>query len=283
MTIFVSGASGNLGRRVVELLRERDLPVVAGSRNPDGLTDLGVETRRFDYNDPATVKAAMAGIDRALFISGDDVGNRAGPQAAAVEAAGAAGLNHVVYTSIVHADDPTMAISGDHRATEEAITRTFDGYTILRNNLYAELVIGAVAPAVASGTLYTARGDGRIAWVSREDCARAAAAALADGFDGARTLDITGPEALSGDDMAALFADLSGKSVTHASIPGPALIEGMTASGLPRPVAELLLAFDDSAKRGLLGDVSTDLETLTGQAGVSLRAVLDGLPSASSQ
>ncbi|MBV1858507.1 MAG: NAD(P)H-binding protein [Nannocystaceae bacterium] len=283
MSIFVSGASGQLGQLVVDHLLEQGHAVVAGSRDPGKLAPLsarGVKTRRFDYTNADSVRSALQGVDRALFISSDTVGHRRDPQVAAVATAAEVGVRHLVYTSIVSADQPSMAVSEDHRATEQAIAKHFESYSILRNNLYAELVLGAVAPALASGTLYTAREEGRISWVSRDDCARAAMTALTDGFDGARTLDITGPQALSGDEMAAVFAGLSGKAVTHTSLPAAAMIEGITSSGLPRPLAEMLVGFDRSAAAGLLGNASPDLENLIGRRGTELRTVLEGARAA---
>lgn len=276
-TLFVSGASGQLGSRVVALLRAGGHTVIAGTRSPERLSALaadGVEVRRIDFNDPDSFASALAGVDRALLISTDAIGARVDGQIAAVKAAAAAGVSHVVYTSVIEADNPEMAVSEDHRGTEQAIEAAFDSYTILRNNLYADMVPGAMAQAVATGKLITARGAGKIAWVQREDCARAAAAALSDGFSGARTLDITGPQALSGDEMAALFAELSGKPVVHVPVSGEALGEGLSAAGLPAPLVAALVGFDLSAEQGLLGRVSGDLAELTGAPGATLRSVL---------
>lgn len=278
MSIFVSGASGQLGRRVVALLVQEGVSVVAGTRSPEkleGVLGEGVEVRAFDFHDPEGMVKSLAGVTRALLISSDAVGSRLAPQKAAVQAAKEAGVGHLVYTSVTNADVEGMAVSEEHIGTEKAIQEAFDSYTILRNNLYAELVFGALEAAKQTGQLVTARGDGRVAWVSREDCARAAAAALSDSFSGPRTLDITGPASLSGDEMAGLFQELLGSPVVHHSVSVEALVEGMvTNAGMPRPVAELFAAFDRSASEGLLGRVSGDLLALTGKEGASLREVL---------
>lgn len=275
-TLFVSGASGQLGRLVVQDLLERGCTVVAGSRNPDKIADLadaGATTRSVDFNDPDQVRAAFEGVDRALIISTDAIGHRAEGQIAAVKAAAAAGVKHLVYTSLASADVDGMAIAEDHVATEEAIRSEFDSYSILRNNLYAEFLSDAVGPAVAQGKLFTAREQGRVAWVSRVDCARAAAAALADEFDGQRTLEIAGPRALNGEETAAIISEVTGKAVEHVSLPPAALKEGLVGAGVPAPYADVFVAFDVSASRGLL-DKESAVAALTGTPAVDVKAVI---------
>jgi NAD(P)H dehydrogenase (quinone) len=275
--LFVSGASGQLGRRVVSLLLAQGHRVVAGSRRPEALAELaasGAELRTVDFARPETVAAALQGVDRALLISTDAVGARLDAQREAVTQAARAGVSHLVYTSATSVESPELLVGPEHLGTETAIRENFDSYTILRNNLYVELAVQALDQAAASGQLVTARGTGGVAWVAREDCARAAAAALADGFTGARTLDITGPAALTGEDMAALAAARSGKPVVHVAVSPEQLSEGLRAAGLPGPLVDLLVNFDTAAAAGLLGRVSPDLEQLTGQPGRSLEAVL---------
>lgn len=275
--VFVSGASGQLGRQVVALLLAQGVPVIAGSRRPEALAELaeaGATLRTIDFSRPETVTAALAGVSRALFISTDAVGARLDAQRTAVAAAAAAGVQHLVYTSVVAAESPLLLIGPEHLGTEAAIRENFDSYTILRNNLYAELAVGALDQAAASGQLITARGEGAIAWVSRADCARAAAAALTDGHTGARTLDITGPEALTGDALAALASARSATPVVHVSVPAAALEQGLVEAGLPAPVAGLLANFDSAAATGLLGTVSGDFAALTGQPATPLADLL---------
>lgn len=135
---------------------------------------VGVGVRRFDFSDRASVVEVLQGVDRALFISSDAVGSRGPAQVDAVGAAAEAGVAHLVYTSVVNADRPEMAVSEEHRATERAIAAAFPGsHTILRNNLYTELVLASLESAVATGQLFTARGDGRIAYVTRGGAAPA--------------------------------------------------------------------------------------------------------------
>jgi NAD(P)H dehydrogenase (quinone) len=135
---------------------------------------------------------------------------------------------------------------------------------VLRNNVYADLLLLSLPAALASGRLVDARGEGRTAYVTREDCARTAAAALASGETGRRYLDVTGPEAVSSAELAVMAGELARRPVTHVSVPVEALIEGMVEHGMPRPIAELYASFDVGIARGQLAGVSDTVERLTG-------------------
>lgn len=282
-TLLVTGASGQLGRRVVELLLEKQAGrVIAMTRDPNKLADLakrGVEVRQGDFDAPATLKDAFAGVDRALLISTDAVGRPGGRKAhhkAAVSAAVAAGVKHLVYTSspAPHPDD-TFVISDDHFWTEQAIAANSVGWTILRNNIYAEIALGSLANAVASGKLVSAAHGGARGYVTREDCARAAAAALADSFAGKRILDVTGPEALAPADLAAMASAIAGKPIEPVDVSYEQLVDGMVKAGLPRVVAGAYAGFDRDTAFGLYAVVTPVVEQLTGREPTSLRAFLE--------
>ena len=188
--LLVTGASGQLGRRVIELLLEAETPnLIAASRDPAKLADLavrGVETRRADFDDPASLAVAFAGVDRLLLVSTDALnqpGRRIAQHRAAVAAAAAAGVKHVVYTSAPGARPQVDGgVIDDHFWTEQALAASaIPGWTILRHNLYAELLLMGAGQAVASGALYSATAGAGRAYVSREDCARIDAAALRQG------------------------------------------------------------------------------------------------------
>ena len=280
--LLVTGASGHLGRRVVELLLERGLgPIIATTRSPDKLADLaarGVEVRAADFDDPASLAAAFAGARRALLVSTDALdrpGRRRDQQLAAVRAFEDAGVEHVVYTSCPSPyDGSPVGVVPDHLATERALAASRLDFTILRNNLYAEVILYSLPQAVAAGQLVDAKGDGGVAWVWRDDCARAAAAALADPTRGRRTLDITGPAAITSAELAAIASEVTGKPVRHVSVPLDALIAGMVQHGLPEPVAQLMASFDAGAARGDLAATSSAVVELTGAPPRSVREFL---------
>ena len=271
--LLVTGASGHMGRRVLELLLDAQAgPIIATTRTPDNLAEFsarGVTVRHGDFNDPDTLPAAFAGADRLLLISTDVVmepGLRTQQHLTAVQAAQTAGVGHVIYTSLTNpGPDSLVSLAPDHHATEEALRTSPMDWTLLRNNVYADPLPSVLAQAIQMGSLYRASGDGRIGYITREDCARAAAAALADEFTGRRTLDVTGPEALSGADLAALATSISGKPVAYVPLPPDVLRENLRQAGLPEPVVEVIVTFDESAAAGQLDVVSTTVEDLTGQ------------------
>jgi NAD(P)H dehydrogenase (quinone) len=147
-------------------------------------------------------------------------------------------------------------------------------FTVLRNDLYADLFLQALPPAIAQGRLVDARGNGKTAFVTREDCARVAAAALASGFTGRRTLEVTGSEALSSADVAGLVGRITGKKIEHLSLPGDVYVNVLVEHGLPRPFAEVLASFDAAILKGDLAPVSNAVRDLTGKEPIRLEAFL---------
>jgi NAD(P)H dehydrogenase (quinone) len=281
--LLVTGASGQLGRRVVELLLEAGVPnVAAASRDPSKLADLaarGVETRRVDFDDPASLAEAFAGVDRLLLISTDSLGepgHRIGQHRRAIAAAEAAKVKHVVYTSAPGVRPQAGGgVIDDHFWTEQALVASpLLTWTILRHNLYADLLLMGAGQAVASGALYSATAGAGRAYVTREDCARADAAALVEG-EGRRILDVSGPAAVTQDEIAALFARISGKPVTHHALSPDALRQGLLAAGLPPFMAGVLVDFDVSASEGQHAIVTDVVETLTGKPPTSVAAFLE--------
>lgn len=270
-TLLVTGASGHMGRRILELLLEAQAgPIIAATRTPDKLDDFqqrGVVVRHADFDDPASLVTAFAGADRLLIISTDAVslpGQRLKQHLNAVKAAEEAGVSHVVYTSLIApGPDSPVFLAPDHHGTETALAASQFGWTVLRNNIYTDTLLFTLNQAVKMGKLFAAAGGGKTAYVTREDCARAAAAALASSFSGRRTLDITGPEALSQLDLAAIATALTGQTVTYIPLELVALIQNMVAAGLPRPVAQAYATFDTAIAQGRFSAVSNAFEELT--------------------
>jgi NAD(P)H dehydrogenase (quinone) len=283
LTTVITGASGQLGRRVTELLLTEhgvapaDLVLV--TRSPDTLPDRaaeGAQVRHGDFDDPASLETAFAGADEVLLVSTDRVGTRVPGHKAAIDAAVAAGARSIVYTSGINPSDSNpIGVMWEHRQTEDHIRATAPAWTILRNSIYAEMLLGGARAALASGSHVTNEGDGRTGYVSRDDCAAAAAAVLAtEGHEG-RIYDITGAESLSPADVAALYSDLGGRPVGVVQVDDEAYIAGLVEhAGLPRPVAEVFASFGTGARQGYSAPVSDTVLRLTGRAPRSVRDVL---------
>jgi NAD(P)H dehydrogenase (quinone) len=275
--ILVSGAGGKLGRRIVDLLVEGGAShVIAGSRDPGKLTvPTGVETRKVDFADAEGLDVAFAGIDQLLLISVDIIGEpRQKLQTAAVAAAKRAGIKHILYTSLTNPGEGSPVIlAPDHDVTERAIAATGADYTFLRNALYMENFLQALPPALATGQWYVAWGQGRSAHVSREDCARAAAAAVLAGPKGKQIIEVAGPQSLSAEEVAAIATEVTGRPVAAVQVDDAGLKAGMEGAGLPPPVADLLVSFEKGIRIGRAEAVS-QVEALTGRPAISLKDFL---------
>jgi NAD(P)H dehydrogenase (quinone) len=255
--------------------------VVLVSRRPEDLRDLadrGLAVRRGDFNDPASLVEAFAGAERVLVISCglDNLGGRVNQHRAAIDAAAAAGARHVVYTSISNPveGNPQRIVSDENRATEELLRSSGLAWTILRNGTYAEVQVPPGSLAVAHGKMYTNAGDGRMAPVSRRDCAAAAAAVLTgDGHEG-KTYDIAGPDRLSQSDLAALLSEVAGRTVKVHNVNDRILGWGLTKAGFPKPVAREIVDFGKAIREGYYDVAESDVEQLTGRAPRQLRDVL---------
>jgi len=270
-TIAVSGANGHLGRRTIELLLDGGAShVVALTRDAARLADLaarGVDIRVASFDEPAGFAKALSGVERLLMISTNDLARRTAQQVGAVDAAVAAGVQHIAYTSVTSPypdSSPGGYIPDSHFWTEVRIAASGRDFSLLRNNLYTDFQIPAAQHAIATGTLFHATGTGTRAFVTREDCAAAAAGALLES-EGRQVYDISGPEALSAEDLAALFSRFSGKPVAAQAVSGADLAAGLTAGGVPAEMAGVLARFETDTAKGLLGIVSDAVEKLTGR------------------
>lgn len=277
-SILVSGASGNLGRGVVEALLERGHGgrLVAVSRKPENLADLsarGVEVRRADFDDEGSLATAFQGVSRALVISTDALdkpGHRGAQHARAFQALARAGAQHIVYTSIVNPQGSRILISKDHADSEASLAAVGVPHTVLRDNLYSQLLLDSLKRALGSGKLVDARDAGKVAYVTREDVAAVAAAVLLEPPPGNQILDVTGPAALSSVEIAALASEISGRPLVHQPVPLAALVDGMVQHGLPRPLAEVFASFDSGIAAGELAVVSDSVARFTGKQPQSL-------------
>ncbi len=280
MTYVLTGAGGHLGRLTAEALLHRVEPgeLVLVTRAPDRLADLaarGVAVRFGDFSRPDTLPAAFHGAQELLLISTDAIGARAEQQQAAVKAAAAAGVRRIVYTSVPEptSDNPALVVP-DHAATEAALRGSGLRWTMLRNNLYAEYQLDTLQHAASSGRYLTNTGAGHAAYVTRADCAAAAAGALVGAEFDDIALDVTGPRALDAQGMASLAAGLGTQPVEVQQLDDDAYTASLVTAGVPEPVANLLASFGAAIRLGHLAAVTDAVQRLAGTAATSLETLL---------
>jgi NAD(P)H dehydrogenase (quinone) len=270
MSIVVTGATGQLGRLVVEALLRRGVPageVVAVGRSVEKIADLaerGVEVRRADYADPDALRAAFAGAGRVLFVSGNELGQRDAQGRAVVAAAQEAGATLVAYTSIPHADTSDLVLAQEHAATERALTGSGLPYSLLRNGWYLENYTDQLATTLERG-LIGATGGGRISAAARADYAEAAAEVLT-GEGHENTVYELGGEPVTLTELAAVISAESGREVRYTDLPAEDYVRALLDAGLPEPYARLLADSDRGAAQGALEVSPDDLTKLIGRA-----------------
>jgi NAD(P)H dehydrogenase (quinone) len=271
MPIVIPATSGHLGRLVVQDLLDRGVPasdVVAGARSLDAIADLaatGVRAARIDYDDPATVEAAVSAGDTFVLVSGNDLVNRDRQHADAIAAASRADARHIVYTSGLRASESPSPIAASHAPTEEAIWAGGVPFTILRNGWYTENY-GRDLPAVReSGVLLASVGGGRVASASRRDFAQAVGAVVTTGGHLGQTYELSGDVAWTYDDLAAAFGEVLGRDVTYRSVTPEEHLEILAGAGVPDQFAGMAVAVDGGIRDGAFAYQNGDLARLIGR------------------
>jgi NAD(P)H dehydrogenase (quinone) len=277
MIIGVGGASGNLGQAVLRELQARagGHKVIAISRTPE-TAPAGVEGRLGDYDKPETLAEAYAGLDRLLLIPTSDMrpGVRGDQNIAGIRGAVAAGVKHVVLISAAGTrEQEEPAIGASYWRGEQELIRTAPKWTVLRMNYYAESLIDEVQMSAAQGAL-AGIAENRVAFVSRDDIAAAAAGLLiGDGHVGA-IYNATGSRTYTGAERAALISEITGKPLGYITVPAEALRAGMIQAGLPDFVANAVISIQSNFADGALDIVTGDIEKLGGRPPKDLRDVL---------
>lgn len=274
--IAVTGATGQLGRLVIaDLLRlaptAHVVGIVRNAAAAKDLADRGVELRIADYDDPASVAAALAGVDKVLLISSNEIGRRTQQHRNVIDAAKMAGVKLLAYTSILHADTSPMALATEHRETEVLIRASGIPFVLLRNGWYTENYTGNAAAAVQHGAVLGSARDGRIASAARADFAKAAAAVLASRESQAgKIYELAGDDAYTLAELAAEIARRSGKQVVYKDMPQADYKAALQTIGLPEAFAELFAESDSKAAKGALYDDSRQLSRLIGRPTTSI-------------
>lgn len=272
MTIAVTGATGQLGRLVIESLKSR-VPageILALVRDPAKGADLGVAVRAADYAKPETLATALEGVDTLLLISSDAVGQRVAQHRNVIEAAKAAGVKRIAYTSILRADTTPIALAEEHKATEALIEASGIPYALLRNGWYFENYTGSLAGAVAAGSTIGASGEGQISAAARADYAQAAAVVVTTPHSGNQVYELAGDTAFTRAELAAEASRQTGKAIAHADLPEAEYARILEGFGLPAPHAAIIAQSDVGAAQGGLFDDSRTLSGLIGRPTTSL-------------
>jgi NAD(P)H dehydrogenase (quinone) len=276
MKIAVTGSTGQLGRHVVKGLLEKLPPhdVVAIARNPAKAEEparRGAAVRVAEYGNPAALEKAFAGVQKILLISSSEVGRRFEQHRNVIDAARAAGVKHIVYTSAPRAATTALIVAPEHKATEEYLVQSGMPHTILRNNWYTENYIPQIEAARKTGTIIAAAGRGRVASASRADYAAGAVTVLlGQGHDG-KVYELGGDYAWDYEELAKAISGILQKNVVYRSVDPQALVRILKSTGQSEGVAEFSAALDNNIAAGLLSEVTGQLSTLIGRPTTPLK------------
>jgi NAD(P)H dehydrogenase (quinone) len=267
MKIAVTGATGQLGNLVVEELKKRVASehLAALVRSPEKAANLGIEARKFDYNEPEGLSDALKDIDRLVLISGSEIGQRARQHKNVIEAAQKAGVKWIVYTSLLHADKSSLNLAGEHLATEKALKESGMAYTLLRNGWYTENYTASIEGALGAGAFMGSAGDGKISSATRADYAEAAAVAATDERHKGKVYELAGDTAYTLTDLAAEISKQTGKNIPYNNLPEKEYASILKKAGLPEMFAEAIATWDTGASKGDLFDDSRQLSRLIGR------------------
>lgn len=268
-TYAVTGATGKLGRLVLdELLQKTGAGnVVALARDPASLADYaarGVQVRRADYDDPASLDAALQGVDRVLLISGNAVGQRERQHGAVIDAAKKAGVSYLAYTSVLNAQASKLLLAAEHVLTENLLAKSGLNYDVLRMPWYSENYTGALGPAIEHGAIYGATGEGRLSTATRADLAGGAVGALLNS-PGGKIYEFAGDQSWSMAEFAEEVGRQAGKPVQYVDQSEADYAKTLEGAGLPAAAAGFLASTSYLAGFGELYSESKDLSTLSGR------------------
>ncbi len=263
MTIAITGATGHLGKLALAAITARGGSAIALARDPAKAAGLGGEVRAFDYSKPDA--AALKGVETFVLISSNDFNDRFGQHRRAIDAAKAAGVKRVIYTSLLRADTSPMQLAADHKATEDYLATTGLATTMLRNGWYTENHTGSLGGAIAAGAMIGSAGSGRFSAAARADYAEAiAATAIGAGHEG-KVYELGGDQSYTYAEMASEVSRLTGKSIGYNDLPAEAYAGILQSFGLPEGFAKVLADSDVQAGKGALEENSKTLSRLIGR------------------
>jgi NAD(P)H dehydrogenase (quinone) len=280
MSLLITGATGHLGRLVVEQLLAAGVPagdIIATGRATDKIKDLadkGVQVRAVDFGDPAAVRAAVADADRVLLVSAMEPGGRVALHRNVIDAARAAGTGLVAYTSIVNAGASTIRLAADHQDTETLLRDSGVPYVLLRNSWYHENYTDRLPGFLAQGAIPGSAGEGRISAAARADYAAAAVRVLTTDGHAGQAYELGSDEPFTLAQLAAEISAQSGNEVRYIDLPEGQYAKALAEHGVPELMAEMIAETDAAAAHGALHTASGDLTALTGRPATTLSAAV---------
>lgn len=280
--IAITGATGQLGQQVfANLLNTTAVnQLVAVVRNPakaEALSQKGVVVRQADYGDEAALTRALQGVDKLLIISSSEVGQRAPQHRNIINAAKAAGVKFIAYTSLLHADTSPLGLADEHVATEKMLADSGIPFALLRNGWYTENYLASAPAALEHGVFIGAAGEGKIASATRADYAAAAARVIAEDGHAGKIYELAGDHGWTLSELAAELAKQSGKNVVYQNLSQADFAAALKSVGLPTGLADMLADSDAGASKGGLFDDSHTLSKLIGRPSTPLAESVKGI------
>lgn len=280
MRIAITGAAGHLGRHVIESLLARGVAaqdlvaIVRTASKAEDLTARGITVAEAPYEDVAALTEALQGVDRLVLVSGSEVGKRAAQHTNVLEAAKAAGVAFIAYTSLVNADSSELSLAPEHRETEALLASSGIDHVLLRNGWYWENFASNVDAARATGHVFGAAGEGRVNGAARRDYAEAAAVVVTTDGHAGKTYELGGQPSLTYPEIAQAVGTVIGAEVSYVNQSVEEYQQTLEGAGLPAEVAQMIAGWDVAIAGGALETASTDLEDLIGRPATSLAEAL---------
>ena len=280
MRIAVTGAAGHLGRHIIDSLLARDVAagdivaIVRTASKAADLADRGITVAEAAYEDTAALTSALQDVDRLVLVSGSEVGRRLAQHTSILDAAKAAGVGFIAYTSLVNADSSELSLAPEHRETEALLASSGIDHVLLRNGWYWENFASNVDAARATGHVFGAAGEGRVNGAARRDYAEAAAVVVTTDGHAGKTYELGGKPQLTYREIAQAIGTVIGAEVSYVNQSVEEYQQTLEGAGLPTEIAQMLAGWDVAIAGGALETASTDLEDLIGRPATSLAEAL---------
>ncbi|MGP7960449.1 SDR family oxidoreductase [Sanguibacter sp. A247] len=271
MQIAVTGATGHLGRLAIDALITRGLApqnitaIVRDAAKASDLANMGVQIAVAAYEDETALTAALQGVDRLLFISGSEVGQRVAQHTNIVNAAKRADVKFIVYTSLLNLDTSKLGLAPEHAATESLLSASGIDHALLRNGWYWENFASALDSGRATGKFFGAAGAAQVSGAARRDYAEAAAVVVMSENQAGKIYELAGSPSLSYQGIADAAGAVIGSQVTYVNQSVEDYRATLESVGMPAPVAALFASMEPVIEAGALYSESTDLPDLIGR------------------